>query len=132
MSLAFASKSQVALHGLFCAFFWQCITNGSLFVYRSLSSGSIHFPPSSDCRSLNQVSLKEPNAVALLDDFGLLQPYADDDCQEAVYTLCPRVDDGVHCIPQSHAARFYPTINHACQYTMHHKKQAVRELHCIT
>jgi hypothetical protein len=49
--------------------------------------------------------------VALLDDFGILQPYADDDCQEAVYTLCPPVDDGVHCcISQSHAARFYPAI----------------------
>jgi hypothetical protein len=57
----------------------QHITNGSLFVYRSLSSGFAHFPPSSDCRSLNQVSLKEPNAVALLDDFGLLQLFADDD-----------------------------------------------------
>jgi hypothetical protein len=41
--------------------------------------------------------------VALLDDFGLLQPYADDDCREAVYTLCLPVDDGVHCcISQSH------------------------------
>jgi hypothetical protein len=27
VSLAFASKSQVALHGLFRAYFWQCGTN---------------------------------------------------------------------------------------------------------
>jgi hypothetical protein len=61
--------------------------------------------------------------VALLDDFGLLQLCADDDCREAVCSLCPRVDDGVHCILQSHAARFYPTINRACQYTIHHKNR---------
>jgi hypothetical protein len=61
--------------------------------------------------------------VALLDDFGLLQPYADDDCREAVYTLCPPVDDSVHCISKSHAAQFYPTINRACQYTTHLKNR---------
>jgi hypothetical protein len=50
--------------------------------------------------------------VALLDDFGLLQPYVDDDCRETVYTLRLPVDDVVHCcISQSHAARFYPAIN---------------------
>jgi hypothetical protein len=43
--------------------------------------------------------------VALSDDFGLLQPYADDDCQEAVCTLCLPVDDGVHCFTFSHTQR---------------------------
>jgi hypothetical protein len=63
--------------------------------------------------------------VALLDDFGLLQPYADDDCI-AVYTLCLPVDDGVHCcISQSHAARFYPAINRACQYITHLKNRLI-------
>jgi hypothetical protein len=52
---------------------------------------------SSNCKSLYQVSLKKPNAVAFSDDFGLLQPYADDDCREAVYTLCLPVDVCVHC-----------------------------------
>jgi hypothetical protein len=55
--------------------------------------------------SLYQVSLKEPNAVALFDDFGVLQPYADDDCREAVYMLCLPVDDGVHCFTFSHTQR---------------------------
>jgi hypothetical protein len=40
--------------------------------------------------------------VALFDDFGLLQQYADDDCREAVYTLCLPVDDCVHCFSFSH------------------------------
>jgi hypothetical protein len=43
--------------------------------------------------------------MALLNDFGLLQPYGGDDCQEAVYLLCLPIDDGVHCYIYSHTQR---------------------------
>jgi hypothetical protein len=76
--------------------------NGSLNVSLTTVWRIFSLPLSSNCKSLNQVSLKEPNAVALLDDFGLLQPYADDDCREAVYMLGLPVDDGVHCFTFSH------------------------------
>jgi hypothetical protein len=89
----------------------QHIINGSLSVYWSLSDGSIHFPPSSDCRLLNQISLKEPNAVALHDDFGLLQPYTVM-VAEKLYTHCVLLSMTVCTVfhYQSHAVRFYPTI----------------------
>jgi hypothetical protein len=59
--------------------------------------------------------------VALFDDFGLLQLYADDDCREAVYTLCLPVDDCGHCFTFSHT-------NAILSYDKTHifKKQAER------
>jgi hypothetical protein len=88
----------------------QHIINGSLSVYWSLSGSSTHFPPSSNGRSLNQISLKEPNAVALHDDFGLLQPYTVM-VAEKLYTRCVLLSMMVCTVVcyQPHATRFYPT-----------------------
>jgi hypothetical protein len=65
--------------------------------------------------------------VTLLDAFGLLvlQPYDDDHCREAVYTLCLPVDDCVHCFLSVTPTWFYPMIKRAYQYNQF-KKQAER------
>jgi hypothetical protein len=64
--------------------------------------------------------------VAPSDEFGLLQPYADDDCREAVYMLCLPVDDCVHCFTFSHtnAILSYDKTRMSIQSTF--KKQAER------
>jgi hypothetical protein len=91
----------------------QHINNRSLSVYRSLSNGSnsLSISPSSDCRSLNQFSLKEPNAVALCDDIGLLQPYTVM-VAEKLCTRCVLLSTTVCTVfhYQSQEARFYPAI----------------------
>jgi hypothetical protein len=68
--------------------------------------------------------------VAFSDDFGLLQPYADDDCREAVYMLCLPVDDCVHCFTFSHtnAILSYDKTRMSIQSTF--KKQAERGNTC--
>jgi hypothetical protein len=71
--------------------------NFKLSVLLITSEGPLHSPPSSDCKLLNLISLKELGVVAIRDVFSLLQPNAVLVALEAVYTLCPRVDDGVHC-----------------------------------
>jgi hypothetical protein len=56
----------------------QRFTSDSLTIVWRIFS----LPLSSNCRSLNQISLKEPGFVTLRDVFGLLQPYDVDDCRE--------------------------------------------------
>jgi hypothetical protein len=91
--------------------------------------GPLHSPPSGDCKSLTKFHFC---SVALCDVFSLLQPNAVLIALEAVYTLCHRVDDGVHCSPLSVTCSAILSINSSHQYTVTHKKQAVRELHNYT
>jgi hypothetical protein len=97
--------------------------NGSLNVSLITVWRIFSLPLSSNCRLLYQVSLKEPNAVAPSDDFGLLQPYADDDCREAIYTLCLPVDDCMHCFTSSHTNAILSCDKCACQYKAHFKNR---------
>jgi hypothetical protein len=56
-----------------------------------------HFRRSSslnNCRSLNQIYIREPGSPRC---FWLIAAKCHDGRREAVYTLCPRVNDGVHC-----------------------------------
>jgi hypothetical protein len=85
----------------------QTLTTGSLTTLPRI----LALPLSSNCRSLNQTSLKGPGSVTLRWQFGLLQLYVADDRQEAVYTLClPLWDDCVHCFLSVTPMRFYPEI----------------------
>jgi hypothetical protein len=68
----------------------------------SLSGRFSHFRFLATASRRTKFHLKSPTQWLFLMIFGLLQPYADDDDREAVYTLCLPVDDGVHCFTFSH------------------------------